>query len=226
MKVLICANISCSVMVVALPMVAAGTSIAARPAQTHYTPKLSTNNPNSTRIIQRLLKGHRLQQQQKTRTQTWLCETMKRIPGGRVLAVAPSPADPHQTTRRARGGTRADARDAQPPILRCGTCRRNPLARPTPGRRNPACEHVAEVADVPVDVFSGVDAILKQEEVELDHTSRPRRAGALVDLRTRRTRPHPRRGRHRSAWRTPPASPPPRAVRPPAASRPRAESLD
>jgi len=48
LKVLICANISCSVMVVALPMVAAGTSIAARPAQTHYTPKLSTNNPNST----------------------------------------------------------------------------------------------------------------------------------------------------------------------------------
>ena len=63
-----------------------------------------------------------------------------------------------------------------------------------PGRRNPACEHVAEVADVPVDVFSGVDAILKQEGVELDHTSRPRHVGALVDLRTRRTRPHLRRG--------------------------------
>ena len=62
-----------------------------------------------------------------------------------------------------------------------------------PGRRNPACEHVAEVADVPVDVFSGVDTILKQEGVELDHTSRPRHVGALVDLRTR-TRPHPRRG--------------------------------
>ena len=27
-----------------------------------------------------------------------LCETMKRIPGGRVLAVAPSPGDPHRTT--------------------------------------------------------------------------------------------------------------------------------
>jgi len=34
---------------------------------------------------------------------------------------------------------------------------------------------VAEVAGVLVDVFSGVDAILKQEGVELDHTSRPRR---------------------------------------------------
>ena len=46
---------------------------------------------------------------------------------------------------------------------------------------------MAEVADVPVDVFSGVDAILKQEGVELDHTSRPRHVGALVDLRMRRT---------------------------------------